>query len=427
MKKTTVLLIISVLLIIPAGLKAQQRLELSLESAIQYAKQNNKQLKGASFSIMESSEALKATIAQGLPQVEAKVDYQDFFNAKAFIGPMAFTFNPTSNLSFSVGQLIFSGNYIVGIQMAKMYKELSEMSYQKTDAEIHAQIINAYTIVLISQNSKEILEKNVKNMDEVLMKTNALVTVGILDEVDVDQISFQKLMLLNAVKTAERQIEMAYNLLRLHLGVQADTEIVLTDGLLQLMAKADISSAQRDFELNNNIDYKLMLMQKELTAKMVDIEKTKFLPTIAGFYSHTEKLKKPQLDFSPKNVIGFNVSIPLFSSGSRYFNYNKAKYKLLSTENQLSMVGDQLNIQEKQLRFNLKSAIEQYDAQKENVEIARKVYYKIYLKYQQGIVSSLDVTTANSNMLQTENSYNMAIMQMLEAKTALDKLLNKLK
>ncbi len=419
--------ILIMLLILSVQLRSQTKLELSVESAVQHALQNNKQLKSASLAMLEAHESFKATIAQGLPQADAKMDYQDFFNAKAFIGPMAFTFNPTSNLSFSVGQLIFSGSYIVGIQMAKLYKELSEVSYQKTDADIKAQVINTYTIVLISEQSKSILEKNVSNMEEVLSKTDALVKVGILDETNRDQIALQKLMLQNSVKTAERQLEMALNLLRLYLGVSADTEIILTDGLLNLMAKADIKSSQESgFALQNNVDYQLMSLQKDLAYKGLLMEKVKFLPTATGFYSHTEKLKKPQLDFSPKNIIGINVSIPLFSSGKRYFEHNKAKYKLLSMDNQLALVGEQLQIQEKQLRYNLKSAIELYEAQKENVELARRVYDKIYLKYQQGIVSSLDLTTANSTMLQQENSYNMSLMQLLEAKTALDKLLNKL-
>lgn len=409
------------------ALKSQTRIELSLESALQYALKNNKQIINASYAILESQEAYKATIAQGLPQFDAKIDYQDFFKAKAYIGPMSFTFNPTSNLNFSVGQLIFSGSYIVGIQMSKLFREMSEVNYKKTDSDVKALTTNAYCLILISQHAKEILEKNVKNMEDVLLKTDALVRVGIMDQTDKDQIELQKVMLLNSVKTAERQIEMAYNLLRLYLCVTADTEIILTDNLLQLMVKADIKkNTDSVFALTDNYDYQLMTLQTKMADKSLKLEKVKFLPSMAGFYSYTEKLKKPELDFSPKNIIGFNINIPLFSSGNRYFNYSKAKYKLLSAENQQTMIAGQLQIQERQLRFNLSSAIEQYEAQKVNVELSQKVYDKILLKYQQGIVSSLDVTTANSNLLQAENGYNISIMQLLEAKTALDKILNKL-
>ncbi len=408
-------------------LPAQNKLELSLDGAVLYAAEHNKLIQNASLSVKESQAAFRSTIAQGLPQVEAKIDYQNYFNSTASIGPMSFTFNPTSNLNISVGQLIFSGNYIVGIQMASLYKEITEVSSQKTDADIRAQVMNSYFLVLITKRSLEILQDNLKNLEDVIIKTNALVTVGILDETDGDQIRFQKTNLENAVRSAERQLELATNLLKLQLGVNVQTDIILTEDIFTILSRQDInSSLNASYDAGQNLDFRLMLLQKDMAKKKMNMEKMKFLPTIAGFYNYTEKIKKPELDFSPKNIVGFNVNIPLFSSGARYFSHTQAKLQYKSVLNQVELVSDQLSIQEKQLRQNLKTAREQYESQKENIELARRVYNNIYIKYQQGIVSGLDMTTANTNMLQAENGYIMAIMQLFDAKIALDKFLNQL-
>jgi outer membrane protein len=406
---------------------AQNKLELSLKAAMDYAVENNKMMQNAGLSIEESQAALRATIAQGLPQVEAKMDYQNYFNSRVYLGPMTFEFTPTSNISLSVGQLIFSGSYIVGIQMAKLYREMTELSYEKTEADIRAQVMNSYYLVLISKRSLEILEQNVKNMDDVIVKTDALVTVGILDETDADQIKLQKMLLENAVKSAERQLELATNLLRMQLGVNAQTEISLTDDLFLLLSLADIDKTMNTmYDVQANTDFQIMIIQRDLAKKRMNLEKTKFLPTIAGFYNYTEKIKKPELDFSPKNIIGFNISLPIFTSGVRYYSHAQAKIQYQAAQNQLDFVADQLSIQEKQLRQNLKTAKEQYDAQIENIQLARRVYDNIFLKYQQGIISGLDMTTANTNLLQAENGYIMAIMQLLDAKTSLDKFLNQI-
>jgi len=420
--------IISILYLATAllsGVYAQQPMQLSLEQAVSHAIQNNKQLKSAAYAVQESRAAHYSTLAQGLPQAEAIYDYQNFFDAEANLGPMTFVFNPTSNLNVRATQLIFSGSYIVGLQMSKLYKEMSEINYEKTDADIRAQVINSYHLILITQRSKEIVMQNVANMEDVIIKTQSLVNAGVLDQTDLDQIQVQKTMLENAVRTTDRQVEMAKNLLRMHLGLTVSTEFELTDNLLNIMAAAQPEKTiNTAFDLNTNFDYQLMQLQTNMAGKQLNMERVKFLPTAAGFYNYTEKIKKAELDFQPKSVIGLNVSIPLFSSGSRYFGQAKAKYQLRAMENQLDMVADQLKIQEQQLRFNLRNAMEQYDAQKDNIEVARRVYNNIYLRYQQGIASSLDLTTANSNTLQAENAYVMAIMQVLEAKTALDKLLN---
>ncbi len=423
----TKLFLLTVTIFFVHGLTAQNRLDLSLEGAVNYAIEHNKMVENASLSVQEAQAAYRSTIAQGLPQVDATIDYQNFFNAKAYIGPMSFTFNPTSNLNITVGQLIFSGSYIVGIQMAKLYHEITEISFRKTDAEIRSQVMNSYYLVLISVRSLEILEQNVENMEDVIAKTEALVTVGMLDETDADQIRLQKTILENAVKSAVRQLELATNLLRMQLGVNAQTEIVLTDELFAIVSQTNVNKTlTSSYNVNQNLDFQLMLLQRDIAKKQFNLEKAKFLPTITGFYNYTEKIKKPELDFSPKNVIGLNISIPIFSSGARYFSHTQAKLQYKSVENQLEFVTDQLSIQEKQLRQNLKTAMEQYQAQKENIDLARRVYNNIYIKYQQGIISGLDMTTANTNLLQAENGYIMAIMQFLEAKTSLDVFLNQI-
>ena len=427
LKVWQILSVITLFVSAPGLTHAQGRLELSMEGAVNYAIEHNRMMQNASYSVKESQAGLKSTIAQGLPQVEAKIDYQNFFNSEASIGPMTFEFKPTSNLNFSVGQLIFSGNYIVGVQMSMLFREMSEVNLKKTDADIRAQVLKSYYLVLVSAKSKEIMEKNVNNLDDVITKTNTLVSAGVLDGTDRDQIAIQKTMLQNAVRSAERQLEMALNLLRLQLGVSANTEIQLSDNLESILLKVRPEQAkQNSFDLQQNNDFQLMMLQRKLAAKKVLMEKSKFLPTVSGFYSYTEKLKEPELDFSPKQIIGFNISIPIFSSGSRYFSHAQARYQQKAVENQLELLSDQLSIQEKQLRFNLKTAIEQYQAQKENAELAARVYDNIYLKYQQGIVSGIDMTTANSNKLQAENSYIMAIMQLLDANTEMIKLTNQL-
>jgi len=81
-------------------------------------------------------------------------------------------------------------------------------------------------------------------------------------------------------------------------------------------------------------------------------------------------------------------------------------------------------MQEKQLRFNLKSAIEALELQEEAMAVSQRVFESVTRKFQHGTASSLDVTTANSSLLQTQGNYINAMMEALSAKTELEKLLN---
>jgi outer membrane protein TolC len=88
------------------------------------------------------------------------------------------------------------------------------------------------------------------------------------------------------------------------------------------------------------------------------------------------------------------------------------------------MVSDQLLLQEKQLRYNLVNANLNYKSQKDNIDVAKRVYASMENKFRQGMASSLDLTQANSLYLQAENNYVSALMNLLQTKLALDKLLN---
>jgi outer membrane protein len=421
-------LVLIMLLSTTNTLFAQQQMKLSLDEARSYALEHNKRLIGANHAIDQSQLALQETIRQGLPQVNASVDYSNFFGSKATLGNFPgfeIEFNPTSNLSISVGQLIFSGSYIVGIQTAKLFKEITETNREKTELEVLTQVSQAYYLALITKKSREIVAANQENMSDLLEKTKALVQVGIAEEIDYDQLSIQAVMLENALRASDRQHELSLNMLRLQMGLPADADIVLSDDIEVVLAKADFhQSLATQFSIDNNLDYKLLSLQTNIAGRQIDLEKAAYLPSLTGFYNYTEKLLKPEFDITPKHVIGLNMNIPIFSSGVRKSRVNKARVNLKMAENDKEMVMEQLLLQEKQLRFNLSNALEQYQSQQANLNVAKRVFNNINDKYRQGMVSSLDLVTANSNYLQVENAYISALMQLLNAQLELEKLLN---
>ena len=133
-----------------------------------------------------------------------------------------------------------------------------------------------------------------------------------------------------------------------------------------------------------------------------------------------------ELDFSPKNVIGLNVDVPLFSSGMRNAQVSQARIQYETALNNKALVSDQLLVQERQYRYNLKNAFEQYENRMDNVDVSFRVYQNYKLKYEQGVASSLDVATSNSNYLQAESEYVSAIINLFDSYLALQKLLNSL-
>lgn len=459
MKMKKVILVLMALLTGSASLFAQEKLVLSLDSAKHYALEYNKTLIKSGLSIQAAQAQLWQAIAQGLPQVSGTVDYTNYFNYTMDFGSSAggglgmqlpeipelstesvgkifgvfgdlfsnigsSKMKDVSTAKLQVSQLIFSGNYWVGIELSKMAKQIAETQKMRSELEVKQTVSTAFYNVLMAEEVKGIVMKNLDNLRDIYRKTEATFKAGVAEETDVDQLMVQVMTMETTLKSTERNIELAYNMLRLQLGTGSNVEIEIVGNLNDAVKDVNIGNMlEKDLNMDANIDYKLMKQQVDIMGKQVNLQKWSYAPTIAGFYNYTYKIRTSGLDMTPPHVIGLTANIPIFSSGDRYKKVAEAKINLKSAEVEAENIADQLTIQEKQLRFNLQNAYDQYLTQQKNVSTSRKVFNSMQVKYDQGVISSLDLTTANTNYLQAENSYISAKLNLMQAQVELEKLL----
>lgn len=409
---------------------AQEKLTLDLEAAKEHALNFNLTIKNSGLAVEQSQQQLWEAISAGLPHLNATADYSNALGAEISIQfdenapPSTIPIKPTSNFNLNLNQLLFNGGYIVGIQTAKLAEKLAEKNQAKTKQDIVSQVIEGYYLVLLSEESLKILQTNIANLREIYRKTEPMVKVGMIEELELDQLSVQVNSLDNAMKSAERQYEMAKNLLRVQLGVSAETELELTETLTEIMDEKNTAELliATSFEISENIDYQLMDVQEEMTEKQIKMQQANYLPTLSGYYNYTEKILKPAFDMSPKHMLGLQMNIPVFSSGERRSQVRQAKIDLETMQNNKALLEDQLSIQYKQLQFNLRSAYESFETQQKNVEVARRVYENIKRKYEQGMISGIELTTADNNYLQAETEYLNSMLEVLQAQNALNTL-----
>lgn len=426
--------VILLLLLLTFAAGAQETLVLDLKGAREYALQYNKTLKNSGLAIDQSQERLKEAVAAGLPQINGAMDYSNALGAKITIRfnpdmpASEIPIRPQSNFNIQVNQLLFSGNYIVGIQLARLGASLSEKSFEKTEQEIIAQVTDGYYLVLMSKELLILLQKNMENLKEMYEKTAALEKVGIIEKTDVDLLTVQISALQNAINSSERQYEMAQNMLRLFIGTTADIGLEISETLSQVLTKANTPNIiTTPFNVQQNLDFQLMTFQEQLVEKQVKMQQADFLPTLASFYTRTEKLIKPDFDMSPKNMLGLRLSIPIFSGGARASQVRQARIDLETTRNTKALLMEQLEIQEKQLRFNLNNAQETFTNQVKNLDVSRRVYNNLKLKFEHGLISGLDLVNADNNYVRAETDYISSVYQLLHAQVELDKLYGKLK
>jgi outer membrane protein TolC len=394
----------------------------------------------AKSDIQASKAAMWETISAALPQVSASASFTDnlklmttllpgeFFGQPGIKIPVTFGSQFNSSAAVDASMLIFNAPLYVGIETTKLAQKLSQQSLQKSELDTKESVSSAYFLILISEKSLELLNGNIANLNETLKSTRAMFSAGMAESTDVDQMVSNVNMGENNRSSLERTIELNYNILRFQLGVPATTNITLTETLENLTDEINVEALiSQDFDHTQNIDYKLVEGQEMMSSLMLKSQKASVLPTLAGFYNYgTNGMgdKVSDLRWFQNSMAGLSLSIPIIASGQRYSRIKQAQINLEKAKTTKDMVTEQLLLQEKQLRYNLVNANLQYISQKENVEVSKRVYASTENKYKQGMASSLELTQANSLYLQAENNYVSALMNLLQTKVALDKLLN---
>jgi len=90
----------------------------------------------------------------------------------------------------------------------------------------------------------------------------------------------------------------------------------------------------------------------------------------------------------------------------------------------MDQVKQGLELEVQNQRSNLRSYTNQYATNKENMDLAQRIYDKNVLKYNEGVGSSSDLTQAHNQLLNAQGTYFNSILQLLNAKSALNKALN---
>ena len=422
---------------------AQESKSFSLKEAQDYAIEHNYQNQNAIKDIEIAKKKVWETTAIGLPQVNAEGQIQRFIDIPTQVAP-ANAFNPMApegelatfqfglNYSNSVGitasQLIFDGSYIVGLQAAKTYKELSINSQLKTEIELRDAVAQAYYTVLATQKNVLVLSQSLETSEKMLEETKAMYKEGLTEEQNVDQLELNVNALKTSYEIAEGQKDFAIKLLNLQLGLEINTQLVLTDEFDSMIATNQNSALDKEFKIENHIDYELIITNMKLSQLNLRKEKYTFLPTVSAFFSHQQQNFGNELDvFSsdarwfPATIVGVNLKLPILTSGARLSKVSQAKIELEKMENSAKEIEQNLKYQSELAESNFDTAKETFDNQKDNLALAQKIYDKTVKKYEAGIASSLELTQAQNQMLNAEGNYVKAVLDLLNARSALEK------
>lgn len=433
MKKNLILSLVALLSVFSvmaedSSMQSADSMAVSLEEAKQYAVEHNRTVQNAGLSVKQAEAARWQSIASMLPQVSGSLDYTNMCGYEMNMGGMPIPMNPTGSIGIQASMTI-GGQQIVGSLISDLAIEMQDVAKAKTIQAIDANVTNVYVNILATTETVELLRKNLVNLQTLYNMTENSVKVGAAEQIDADQLSVQVASMESAINTTDRTIEVLKSSLRLLLGVSAETEITLTNSLDDIInAEEAMKLLSTELVLEENYDYALSKKQAELAKKQVTLKAMEYVPSITGFYQYSAKTyfgEAEGMNMTPPNTVGVTLSVPIWSSGVRAAGVTEKKLAYQAAQNTLADTEDQLKVSDRQYRYDLVSAYDNYQIQKRNIEVTQRVFDNMSKKFEYGYASSLDVTNTSTNLISAQQNYIQALTSMVTAHINLKNLLNK--
>ena len=436
-KHKQILLLAGIFLIGTFAVGAKEPVKLTLQESLKMALQNNTNILNSELDLKIAQKKVWETVAAGLPRIDAKAAYTFYPKVPglpaSFFDPNAdpnatISLMPKQNVvgDITVSQLIFSGSYLVGLQATKVYYGLTKQNTEKTKLDVIETIVNTYHMLQLAEESRKILNQNLENINKTLYEITEMNKQGFVEKTDVDQLVVTGNTIRNSVNQIDSNLDMGYRLLKIQLGLQDSTKVELSDQMEsgESLTKTSLQLIVEQFNLDQSVDFKLIKTAEAAANLDLKLAKSAFLPSLNGFYNHTEKLKAPLLDFQPKDLIGLNLNIPIFSSGLRSSVVAQRRMSVEKAQNTTKFVSGSLLMQASQFQNDLKLKLEKYQNQKNSKELSDDIYQRTLEKYKQGMASSMDLLTSQNQYLSNIANYYQSIYDLQGAKSKLEKLFN---
>ena len=404
----------------------------SLEDCLQYAYEQNIELKQSRLSLESSQIDTKNAKAKFFPNLSAGVSYQ-YTNTpfQETTGNDLDNYIITGNSGSDKNQLsgsynlrssltLFNGGKLLNqVKSSKIAEEMQNASLEETFDNIESAIVTGYLQILYAQESVRINENTVEVSKAQCERGEKLKNAGSLSESDyaqlVSQYSNDKYQLVVSQNTLAQNILTLKQLLELGIDetIEIETpELDATDVLTPIASLNEIY--QTALLCLPSIKYS----ELNIAAAKLDIKSAQsgYYPSLSlsagvstGHLSTSDGKTGSQMKNKLSESIGLSLSIPIYSNRDTRSAVSKARIAATTAELELESTKKTLLSDIENLCLDVKAAQEQYVSAREQVKASQASYDLIQEKFNRGIANTLELLTEKNNLLSAEQ-------QVLQAK-----------
>lgn len=444
--------IILIFFFLPGQLLAQ---EFTLETAIQTALKNNREINIAKLEVKKAEEAVDEAFGYALPSLDVAANFSHFVDKpkmafpdfEALLTNAAYgilfkegvipqdetklmpvqtklqSFAQTNNFEASaqVTQIIFNSAVFRGIGASQIYLNLTREQLKAKTAEVIFNVKQAFYGVLLSQQFLEITEASLKNAEENLNNVKSYHAQGLTSDYELMQAEVMVENIRPKLYELENIYDDASSKLKMVMGVEQSSDIkVIGEIEFDQTEIPDVEDAISE-AVSKNYDLSSLQVKRQIDEEFVAIDRSEYWPQLAAFGNFTYAGSSDEWNFQNYNstTVGLSLSINLFKGGRTANKVEQSLIGLRQTEEQLNNLKDYIISEVKNTINNIERVKKQIDAVERNVELAEKAYQISVTRYNEGTGtqlevknSNLELQTAKTNRLQAVHDYIIAVAKL---------------
>jgi outer membrane protein len=418
-----------------------------LKKCIDYAFANNIQIKQTQIQSDLAEMNVEQSRYNMLPNLNGFASHSYNFGQRIdpFTNQFANQRVQSNNFFISSSVTLFNGfQQLNAVEKAKIDYQLSEQTIEKIKNNIALNIAAVYLQILFNQELIKIAENQISTTRFQLRRIEQLVKSGSVPEGDLleieSQLAQEELQLVNA----ENQLDLSYLSLKQLLQVDVNTNIKIVvpeidmpegavattsgqifDAALKVMpeireSELRIKSAETSINIANGGRYPSISMSGSLgtgysglSRKITGVTPYSYISgyTASGeevfaqdfVYEFVNKPFSEQFSDNLNQMIGFNLSVPIFNGFSIKYGVKQSKIAMSNAQLDMELTKNQLYNDIQSALNDAKAALKRFHATQKSLHALQLSFEYAEKRFQSGLINAVDYGTIKNQLLKTES------------------------
>ena len=329
--------------------------------------------------------------------------------------------------SIALQQPLFTwGKLINNYKQAKLNLQAAEQGLASEKQKLDLEVTQAFYGVVLAEEFVKVSEKAVEQVGRHVKTSEDLKEAGVATNFDVLRASVQLANVRSQLIKAQNALRLGKEGFKITLGLPLEAEVKVDGELTYKQQKVDLGELLQSAK-ENRPDLKQLELQAKAGKKLVSIAKAGNKPNLMFLTNYnadyaTDYEEGVDRDWQRSWNVTFALDIPIFDGLATRARVKQAKSGLNQIKLGVAQLEDGIQFEVKSAYLSLQEADALLKVQRETVQQAEEGQRIASLQYENGMITSVQLTDAELaltqtrvNRLQALYDYTIAIVKLEKA------------